>query len=299
VVGSLEQHKFHKVVVTREPRDMLLSVLHQCLLHGSTAKWLDGEGGSERGIIGAVPSSEQFSEYVTSPRAKALVEASSAWSRVTDCVTVTYDTAVSEPVGTLTKLLEGWSLLAKRPLEAAVKQARSVEGKSLSALGWPEVPGVWRALLPNSDCSLTVREADDNWLRIVATDLTAWHDHFSSVKQSLSVTKETIDQLRVELKVMKMKFELSQRALGDARPHPLSPLVTSSQKERDLVAQLEQAQLELGRLRAQVKQGVVKIPNAPQVGANSLALAVRIHNWAVRYPRLAKIVKRLVIRRAA
>src|SRR6516162_1611480 len=72
LLGQLRKQRFRILVLSRHPLDVLISILHFCL-RDPTARWLEGECGSERGIYGAMPTSTAFMDYATGPRANALL----------------------------------------------------------------------------------------------------------------------------------------------------------------------------------------------------------------------------------
>ena len=77
-LAHLESGGFRVVVLARHPLDVLISILHFALTD-QTLRWLEGEGGNERPIFGAMPRSTAFTDYATGPRAKALLAISHEW----------------------------------------------------------------------------------------------------------------------------------------------------------------------------------------------------------------------------
>src|SRR5438093_10973655 len=86
-VSLLERHGFRSVALVRHPLDVLISILHFAL-HAPTARWLEGEGGDEGPIYGAMPRSTAFLEYAAGTRATALLSVSREWWAVTGCFQV-------------------------------------------------------------------------------------------------------------------------------------------------------------------------------------------------------------------
>src|SRR5439155_7461592 len=77
-LALLERHDFRAVALARHSLDVLVSVLHFAL-YAPTARWLEGEGGDERPIYGAMPRSSPFLEYAAGKRACALLYVSRDW----------------------------------------------------------------------------------------------------------------------------------------------------------------------------------------------------------------------------
>ena len=58
-LAHLSNSGFRVVVLARHPLDVLISIL-QFSLHDPTCRWLEGEGGNERTIYGAMPVAPPF-----------------------------------------------------------------------------------------------------------------------------------------------------------------------------------------------------------------------------------------------
>ena len=96
-LDRLTWHGFRVVVLIRHPLDVLISTLQFCWRSDSTARWLEGEGGDERSLWGAMPRSAAFLQYAAGPRAAALLSVSPEWRRLPGSMTVGMRT--SSPTG--------------------------------------------------------------------------------------------------------------------------------------------------------------------------------------------------------
>ncbi len=259
-LAHLRQHHCHIVGMVRHPLDVLLSVLHYCL-HGSTI-WLDGEGGNEQSIIGALPCSPAFLEYATGARAGALLSISRQWWGAPESYSVRYEDLLADPAGQLQRLVEALGEPPCRPIPEAVA------GTTLSELRrqhperkyhfWKGQAGLWRSQLPareagviaaahpgsfaplgyacDADPCLEVRQADANWIKLL------W--------------------------------------AGPAEDLPSLPELPAVLSE--LRAQLERAQARLEPLEG--------------LGPIALSVARRLRQLSLRHPRKAAVVKWLLRR---
>ena len=135
------------LVVIRHPLDVLISILHFCTFESRTARWLDGEGGSEESILGANPADPAFLDYALSARAEALLSVSPEWVRA-GCRSVRYEKLVSEPADTLHTLLRGQQTVA--PVERVVDESKieKLRARARNNHFWRGQPGLWRYLIP-------------------------------------------------------------------------------------------------------------------------------------------------------
>jgi len=112
-VGLLQRCGFQIVTIARHPLDVLISVLQFSLHAGETERWLDGAGGDESGIFGAMPTSHAFLRYATGPRAAALLGVTVGWWNRPGIVKVRYEDLVAHPAQVLQRTVQelqpGWS----------------------------------------------------------------------------------------------------------------------------------------------------------------------------------------------
>lgn len=152
--AQLASEGFLPVTIHRHPFDVLISILQFCVWEPQTASWLLGEGGNESGIVGAMPRSDAFREYVGSSRAAALLSVSAEWGPQPGVITVSYEDLVEDPAHALAPLLEGTGDRVVRPL-ADVVADHSLEGLRTQTQRpnhfWKGTPGHWRELLTQAD----------------------------------------------------------------------------------------------------------------------------------------------------
>src|SRR4051812_2920719 len=100
----IRERGFQIVVTTRHPLDVLVSILRFAALEPMTARWLEGEGGTETPIAGSAPASAEFSRYCLSPRAEALLGISPEWHDHADVI-VRYEDFLREPAEAARRIL--------------------------------------------------------------------------------------------------------------------------------------------------------------------------------------------------
>jgi hypothetical protein len=150
----LEQHRFAAVVLARHPLDVLLSILHFAPHEPRTARWLNGEGGDESAIWGAMPCSSAFQKYALGSRATALLSVSREWWYAPDCRPVHYEDLVADPARELQRLVRSFDRAIGHPLSEAIAATTLAR---LRAAGpcrhhfWQGKPGLWKKLLPDKE----------------------------------------------------------------------------------------------------------------------------------------------------
>jgi SAM-dependent methyltransferase len=150
LTGLLAEHGFATVVLARHPLDVLVSILQFAQFEGRTARWLNGAGGNELGLVGAGPCSDAFRAYATSERATRLLEVTPLWwaSGRLDA-RARYEDLVARPAEELTRLAHELGLGADA-VDAAVATTTidALRAETASAHFWRGHPGLWRSLLP-------------------------------------------------------------------------------------------------------------------------------------------------------
>lgn len=143
LIGRL---RMQPVVIVRHPLDVLISILHFCTFEPQTARWLEGEGGSEGAIIGRTPADPAFREYALSPRVGALLGVSPEWVNA-GCTYVRYERLVASPVTTLSTLLRGQRFATS--IETVVSECtiERLRGTCANNHFWRGQPGLWRSLI--------------------------------------------------------------------------------------------------------------------------------------------------------
>ncbi|MBX9789749.1 MAG: hypothetical protein K2Y37_12600 [Pirellulales bacterium] len=228
---QLTAHGFQPITLARHPLGVLISILHYVPNHPKSARWLEGTGGDERSIVGALPRSGAFLKYATGSRAAALLNVSRDWWMVPGTCQVRYEDLVADPVVTLERLSNDLGI------EPVVPLAEAVEAFSIGRLrdarrdqhAWRGDPDLWKTLLPaaearqicqthdacmrtlgyqcDADATLEPAQADLNWLN--AEFATLW-DHVNRVKDRLAALVEAEE--RRQLGVLgRLKRSLSAR----------------------------------------------------------------------------------------
>ncbi len=148
--AQLKSHGYQVVVLVRHPLDILISILHFAKHEPQTARWLDGAHGDERLILGTEPCSEQFVDYATGPRAKALIEISLEWSSRHGIILVRYEDLVEYPAHELQRIVErsGMRLIALVDEVIEMASFPRLQSEANNQHIWQGRPGLWRKLLP-------------------------------------------------------------------------------------------------------------------------------------------------------
>jgi hypothetical protein len=118
LVKLLQIHRFQAITMARHPLDVLLSILH-FTLREPTDGWLEGEGGNEQPILGLAPGSQGFLDYACGPRARALLGVTGDWWDAPDCLQVRYEDLVENPKLVMERLAEALGVPPRFSPEAA------------------------------------------------------------------------------------------------------------------------------------------------------------------------------------
>ncbi len=236
----LDDNGFQPIVVARHPLDVLLSILQFAPRDGKTAAWLEGAGGDELAIHGALPSSKAFLDYACGPRASALLDVSRAWWEVPGVRRVRYEDLVRETVPRLRELLDGLAPYGPGALRDAVEanaiQNLRAEHASQMHHFWQGRPGLWRHLIPpetvrairqaqapvfdtighdsEPDDALTPDAADARWYRI---ELDSSRGQFEATRKTQIEARAEADALRGELAALRDLRQQLQSQLDAAR----------------------------------------------------------------------------------
>jgi hypothetical protein len=153
----LARYGIRPVALARHPLDVLLSILRYAAPEMESARWLDGEGGDESGLFGAVPVDAAFARYAVGPRADALLSLTPDWCAVPECARVHYERLVRDPEGTLGELL-GESVDPNRIAGAVRARTLAAVRRAIGEQHvWQGRPGLWRELLPPATAAPIVR----------------------------------------------------------------------------------------------------------------------------------------------
>jgi hypothetical protein len=238
-VAQLEQHEFQVVVIARHPLDILISLLNYLnTFPVDKDVWrnqasLRGDGGDERGLLGATPRSAAFLDYARGPRAQKLLAVTRAWWQAPGAKRVRYEDLVAEPRRTFRQLIYDIGYNPRRaPVEViadnTVDRLRSSD-RVWNFHIWQGRPGLWKSLLPRRealeiaaalsdyfielcyvcdfDANLSESQADANWFAL-----------------ELDVIRRSLDDARAQLRAAeatahatRLQLEVFQQALAEAR----------------------------------------------------------------------------------
>src|ERR1017187_6401669 len=137
-LDALVGQGFRPIVIRRHPLDVLVSILRYAMYEGATRRWLNGDGGTEASIVGAMPGSTAFLQYAIGRRAAALLSVSRAWWDRPATQRVSYETLVADPIGELTRVTDGLGLPLRQSVAVAV--AANGFGNLRARSGTPGVP---------------------------------------------------------------------------------------------------------------------------------------------------------------
>jgi SAM-dependent methyltransferase len=160
LIEQLDRAGFSVVVLARHPLDVLLSVLHFSQNEPRTARWLNGDGGTELSLLGAEPCSDAFRAYATGPRAAALLSVSTEWWRSPRLdVPVRFEELVAAPQEVLERATETLGGTTPNRVAEAAERATFDSLRSETGNGhfWRGRPGHWRSLMTAEDVAAVAR----------------------------------------------------------------------------------------------------------------------------------------------
>jgi hypothetical protein len=333
LVQKLREEGFRILSVARHPLDVLISILQFCLHDDSTLQWLDGEGGDERPIHGAMPGSAVFLDYAVGPRAAALMTVSREWKSAPECLSVRYEDLVADGVGELTRIADALGEPTGRPIAEVVAGATIPKLQDRTGVAhhfWQGRPDLWRSLLIGPaverlaaahhdycaelgyscgpDLRLSAAQADAHWLSLIRPELAEKLRAYRPLKQELAVARDQLRLLEAECEVKTRGNEALTKGYQElATSHEgltkgyeelatnRAELAKSYQKLQDYCALVERAYQERGG----ALQECAEARQADQerlrgLGPNSLAMARWLAGASHRMPRAATAVKKLL-----
>jgi SAM-dependent methyltransferase len=160
LIEELDRAGFSVVVLARHPLDVLISVLHFSQNEPRTARWLNGDGGTELSLLGAEPCSDAFRAYATGPRAAALLSVSAEWWRSPRLdVPVRFEELVAGPQKVLERATEKLGGATPNRVAEAAERATFDSLRSETGNGhfWRGRPGHWRSLMTAEDVAAVAR----------------------------------------------------------------------------------------------------------------------------------------------
>lgn len=293
----LHDHGVRPIVMIRHPLDVLISILHFSL-HDPTERWLEGEGGSENGIYGAMPRSAAFLEYARSPRAAALLGLSVEWGQLPGVIPVVYEVLNRDPAGELVRVVGECGGCPCLSVEETVAQHTIPLLRSRTQNEhhfWQGRAGLWKQLLTqaeleilrpfwqplyadfdydwDADPFLTAAEADANWIKLVWADLTEDLQDLRFTKMSLSAHRKELER-HCSL--------LRDRELDCGR----------------LESALDKTTVQLNETREALAKSRAELDRFRDLGPLALKMAFRVRAFSRNHPKLAGAFKWLVPARA-
>jgi hypothetical protein len=319
LVQQLREEGFRILSVARHPLDVLISILQFCLHDDSTLQWLDGEGGDERPIHGAMPGSAVFLDYAVGPRAAALMTVSREWKSAPECLPVRYEDLVADGVGELTRIADALGEPTDRPIAEVVAGATIPKLQDRTGVAhhfWQGRPDLWRSLLiapaveriaaaRHDYCAelgyscapdplLNPAQAEAHWLALVRPQLAEKLRAYRPLKQELAVARDEVRRLEAECDAKTRGNEALAKSYQE--------LVTSNeelakgyQKLLDYCASVERAYQERGvALQAYAEARQADQERLRGLGPNSLAMARWLAGVSHHMPGAASAVKKLL-----
>jgi hypothetical protein len=297
----LAKHDVRAVVVCRHPLDVLISVLHFTLHDASTNRWLEGEGGDERSILGAMPRSAPFQDYASGPRAQALLGISCRWWPIPGCCHLRYEELLLDTPGEVRRLVND---LQERPVRSPQEAA---EETTISRLRWAcqhqthfwqGKADLWKKLLPaaeadalferleaffaplgyrcDPDGALTPGQADSNWIELAGVEAATSLRERRALEESLTSARDSLQAANQHLQAREIQIRQVHRDLGEA--------LTQLHNTR---AALAQARQDIDTLSAQLAPFL-------DFGPWSLGLARRAQGLTRRFPLVSSTAKRFL-----
>jgi hypothetical protein len=277
---QLAEHRFHVVVLARHPLDVLISILHYAWHDNSTLRWLDGEGGDERPIWGAMPCSRPFLAYATGPRARALLSVTRAWWRARGCLRLRYEDLVARPHHEVTRLVEAVGGGPQTPVAEAVAASTIPELRRLTRNGhhfWQGTPDLWKSLLPAGP---TRRIAHAQRASFAALGYACDPD-------------PALDRGRAEANWVALN-RLEWGAELQSLDKTMRELCVAEGRATELQRSLSATTAELAACRQACQEARVKLAAFGPLAPAMLQLARGMRRLSRRYPQTASLVKRLL-----
>jgi hypothetical protein len=296
----LQRERFQPVVLARHPLDVLISILHYSL-HEPTARWLEGEGGNERLIFGAMPRSTAFLNYARGPRAAALLSVTREWWNVADVIPVHYEVLNRDPAGELQRVLDALGHPPARAVEEVIADHSITKLRVLTQNDhhfWIGQCGLWKQLLTaaevgllaevlqplygdfdydwEADPNLTAAQADANWIKLVWADVT---EDLHNLRQ----TKQSLRRAQAELAKHQQAWAVDQANLNQAQTD-LAHFKKLHEALHDTWRQTMNDYLE-------TRERLVPFL---ELGPTATAVAFQLHRLSRAHPRLARWVKWLI-----
>ncbi|HEX4679278.1 MAG TPA: class I SAM-dependent methyltransferase [Gaiellaceae bacterium] len=160
LLEQFDRAGFSVVALARHPLDVLVSILRFSQNEPRTARWLNGEGGTERSLLGAEPCSDAFRAYATGPRAAALLSVTVDWWRSPRLdAPVQFEELVAAPQEVLERVTDTLGGAPPERVSAAIQKVtfESLRLETGNDHFWRGRPGHWRSLMTADDVAAVVR----------------------------------------------------------------------------------------------------------------------------------------------
>ncbi len=146
--GFLRQHGFRIMVMARHPLDVLLSILSYVQRdEAGTRRWLEGECGDERSLVGATPASDAFVRYALGWRAATLFDVSAVWAPRA-AVHVHYERLVREPHAEFGRICTALGLQPQVDVGTVTAlYTPDAMRKAVPVHYWQGTPDLWKRLI--------------------------------------------------------------------------------------------------------------------------------------------------------
>lgn len=323
LISLLERHQFRVVVLSRHPLDLLISILHFAAHEAGTARWLEGEGGDERTILGALPRSSALLEYATGPRAAALMSVTHEWRQAEGSYGLRYEDLVHDPAAELRRL----ALALDQPASPeAISEAIAVNSMVKLREGsrnqhfWQGRPGLWKDLFPaatarriaarhhpileaggyecDPDEALTDGQADCRWLQL---EIEASQAALSRTKTQLGTLQNALGETQAKLAASQSLLSETRTQLATSQSHlseTRDQLAASQSHLNETRAQLETSQRFLVETQTQLADTSARLDDFESLGPTVIEVARRLRRTVSRHPRIASALKRIARRSA-
>lgn len=143
------RHDVQTPTIARHPLGVPISVSHVSTTRVQTSLWFGGRCGSEESIRGCQPSSREFLDYATGPRAQALLSTMRDWWRIATCGKLRYEGLVANPDAELHRLAHSRAHASSDVLRAAIHEnsLEHLRSRVQNQHFWQGIPGHWKRLL--------------------------------------------------------------------------------------------------------------------------------------------------------
>jgi hypothetical protein len=292
-VERLADYGFRTVALARHPLDVLVSILHFSL-HHSTARWLEGEGGNEAPIFGAMPGSAAFLDYATGSRAAALLDVTRQWWQAPGSYRLHYEDLVERPGEQLDTLINH---LGFKPCQPPADALESTTLDKLRAFTqapqhfWQGKPRLWRRLLTaaeaaaiysaheelfaelgyscDPDLDLSGAQADANWIEL------NWSGLADSL-QNHHIAQHTVRQLEARL---------------NAADDQITDLQTQLANLQERLQACQPPLAELDEIKGWLRRSGMTWGEVNVLGSASLRLAAKLHRLSARLPLVIRTLR--------